>query len=237
MGEALTTADLDRSVSVSQRRHDPYGGGFRDGNGEDVRSPDRVEYEFGARRGWLAVVFQDGDAYVRFDGDAGDTLVKWRSLCKVPAWADDPGAAGGCPFDKEASTVAPPAGPGEPAGTSPSTDGQPVEAFPVPVEPGERLFRETVAKRIRVAVTDRGMTMAGAAAAMGITEVEADDLMWGSAAGLPVERLLTLLNRLGVSVRVAFRQEPGFAPGGTTYGWDLPGDDEVGAWAPDTTDR
>ncbi len=89
MGEGLTTADLDQMVSASQRAHDPYGGGFRDGNGEDVSPPDRVEYRFGARRGVLVVVFHDGDAYVKFDGDEGDTLVKWRNLCRVPEWADD----------------------------------------------------------------------------------------------------------------------------------------------------
>ena len=234
---ALTTKYLNQAVSASQRRHDPYGGGFRDGNGEDVSPPDRVEYEFGARRGWLAVVFQDGDAYVRFDGDAGDTLVKWRSLCKVPAWADDPGAAAGCPFDGEASTPGASAA-SEGTAASAMTGAHAGDVAPGATDATERLLRDTLARRIRAAVTDRGLTMAGAAAAMGITVAEADDLMWGSASGLATERFPTLLNRLGVSVRVSFAQEPGFAPGETTYGWDLPRDDDaVGAWANDVPGR
>ena len=63
--------------------------GFTDGNGETVRPPDRVEYRFGARRGHLVEVFPDGDAYVRFDGNEGEDLVKWKNLCKVPAWAEE----------------------------------------------------------------------------------------------------------------------------------------------------
>lgn len=89
----MTTADLDQVVSASEQAHSPeFDAGFTDGNGKDVRPPDRVEYRFGARRGRLVFVFHDGDAYVRFDGDAGDTLVKWCHLAKVPAWAHDPDA-------------------------------------------------------------------------------------------------------------------------------------------------
>lgn len=89
MVEPVRLHDLDQAVSASQQAFDRHeGGGFMDRNGEDVRPPDRIEYRFGARRGRLVAVFHDGDAYVRFDDDFGDTLVKWCHLCKVPAWVE-----------------------------------------------------------------------------------------------------------------------------------------------------
>lgn len=58
--------------------------GFEDGNGQDVRSLDVVEYRFGKRRGVLMEALQDGDAYVAFRDTKKIEIVKWKNLCKVP---------------------------------------------------------------------------------------------------------------------------------------------------------
>jgi hypothetical protein len=50
------------------------------------------------------------------------------------------------------------------------------------------------------------------------------------ASGSGAERLLTLLNKLGVSVSIAFHEEPDLAPGETTFVWDRERDSDV---APD----
>lgn len=60
-------------------------GGFRDANNRSCEALDVVEYEFGARRGILMDCTTDGDAYVLFRDTKDVEIVKWRSLCKVPA--------------------------------------------------------------------------------------------------------------------------------------------------------
>lgn len=64
--------------------NDPYESHFTDGKGDLVSVGDRVQYQFGGE-GRVEAIFQDGDAYVRFDGRSGDDLVKWKHLAKVPA--------------------------------------------------------------------------------------------------------------------------------------------------------
>jgi hypothetical protein len=49
--------------------------GFYDSNGEFVTADARVEYRFGARHGTVNAIFQDGEAEVIFDDDAGLYLV------------------------------------------------------------------------------------------------------------------------------------------------------------------
>ena len=58
--------------------------GFQDGNNQDVKSLDVVEYRFGKRRGILMEALQDGDAYVAFRDTKKIETVKWKNLCKVP---------------------------------------------------------------------------------------------------------------------------------------------------------
>ena len=62
--------------------------GFHDSNGEFVTADARVEYRFGARRGTVNAIFQDGEAEVIFDDDACLYLVKWGHICKLPSWAE-----------------------------------------------------------------------------------------------------------------------------------------------------
>jgi hypothetical protein len=47
-----------------------------------------VMYRFGARHGTVNAIFQDGEAEVIFDDDAGLYLVKWDHICKLPSWAE-----------------------------------------------------------------------------------------------------------------------------------------------------
>lgn len=56
---------------------------FTDGNGALVGPSDRVQYRFGGS-GVVQVIFQDGSAYVAFDGEPGDRLVNWKHLAKEP---------------------------------------------------------------------------------------------------------------------------------------------------------
>lgn len=58
---------------------------FADANGRKVCAGDRVQY-FDGREGTVIMIFQDGSCYVRFDGEPGDTEVKWRLLAKFPEW-------------------------------------------------------------------------------------------------------------------------------------------------------
>lgn len=60
-------------------------GSFVDGNNRTVVPLDVVEYEFGARRGILFEIFQDGDAQVLFRDTKACETVKFVRLCKVPA--------------------------------------------------------------------------------------------------------------------------------------------------------
>lgn len=64
-------------------------GGFTDANGRPVRAGHQVEYEHGARRGIFLDATHDGDAYVRFDDVGKVEIVKWRSLCRLPAVSED----------------------------------------------------------------------------------------------------------------------------------------------------
>ena len=62
--------------------------GFHDSNGEFVTADARVEYRFGARHETVNAIFQDGEAEVIFDDDAGLYLVKWDHICKLPSCAE-----------------------------------------------------------------------------------------------------------------------------------------------------
>jgi predicted XRE-type DNA-binding protein len=94
----------------------------------------------------------------------------------------------------------------------------------------ERLLKATLVSRIRSVVADRELTQAKAGAIMGLPQPKVSELISGGASGFGAERLLTLLNKLGMSVSIAFHQEPDFAPGETTFLWDRERESDV---APD----
>jgi len=80
----------------------------------------------------------------------------------------------------------------------------------------ERLLKATLVSRIRAAVVDRKLTQAKARKIMDLSSGEVSDLLAGAAAGFTAERLIGLLNRLGVSVSVVLRGEIGWKPGSTS---------------------
>ena len=73
-------------TAISEDAYDiNSGSGFTDANNRQCTNLDVVEYEFGARRGIFLDATHDGDAYVMFRDTKKVEIVKWRSLCKVPA--------------------------------------------------------------------------------------------------------------------------------------------------------
>lgn len=56
---------------------------FVDANCRTCQAGDTVEYQYGARRGVLCDVAQDGDASVTFHDTGTTEIVKWVRLCKV----------------------------------------------------------------------------------------------------------------------------------------------------------
>ena len=91
---------------------------------------------------------------------------------------------------------------------------------------GERLLKATLVTRIRAVVSDRSLSQKNVASILDIPQPKVSELLAGSASGFGAERLVTLLNKLGVSVYVAFHEEPDFAPGETIFGWDRERDSE-----------
>ncbi len=91
---------------------------------------------------------------------------------------------------------------------------------------GERLLKATLVSRIRAVIADRRLTQAKAGAIMGLAQPKVSELVNGAASGFGAERLIMLLNKLGVSVYVGFHQEPDHTPGETTFGWDRDRDRE-----------
>ncbi len=79
----------------------------------------------------------------------------------------------------------------------------------------ERLLKATLVSRIRATVADRKLTQAKARKIMNLSSEEASDLVAGAAAGFTAERLVRLLNLLGVSVSVVLREEINWKPGST----------------------
>lgn len=63
-----------------------FEGGFTDANHRYTEPLDVVEYQFGARRGILLQVYQDGDAVVLFRDTKEQEMVKFARLCKVPEY-------------------------------------------------------------------------------------------------------------------------------------------------------
>lgn len=70
--------EMDNSVDF----HDPFKGGFIDGNGRNVGSGDKVSYRFSDQLATLNEALQDGDAYITYE-DGTNACVKWINLAKV----------------------------------------------------------------------------------------------------------------------------------------------------------
>jgi predicted XRE-type DNA-binding protein len=79
----------------------------------------------------------------------------------------------------------------------------------------ERLLKATLVSRIRATVADRKLTQAKARKIMNLSSEEVSDLVAGAATGFTAERLIGLLNLLGVSVSVVLRDEIDWKPGST----------------------
>jgi predicted XRE-type DNA-binding protein len=77
--------------------------------------------------------------------------------------------------------------------------------------PEERALKSQLAIQIRRIIEDKGWTQAQAAEVLGVDQPKVSHLLRGRLAGFSVERLLTLVNRLGHNVEVHISQEE-YAP-------------------------
>lgn len=94
-------------------------------------------------------------------------------------------------------------------------------------DPEERLLKATLVSRVRAVIADRRMTQKEAGLVMDLPQPKVSELVSGGAMGFSAERLLHLLNKLGVSVSIAFHEEPAYAAGETTFVWDRENDASV----------
>ena len=90
--------------------------------------------------------------------------------------------------------------------------------------PEERLLKATLVSRVRAVIADRGLSQREAGRIMDLPQPKVSELVSGGASGFSAERLLSLLNRLGISVSVAFQENPAYAVGETTFVWDREND-------------
>jgi len=91
--------------------------------------------------------------------------------------------------------------------------------FGVP-DADERLLKATLVTRIRAVIGDRKLTQVKAGEIMGIPQPKVSELVSGSATGFSAERLIHLLNTLGVSISIALREEPDWSRGTTFVHFD-----------------
>lgn len=91
----------------------------------------------------------------------------------------------------------------------------------------ERLLKATLVSRLRAAIADRKLTQSKAGEVLGIPQPKVWELVSGGASGFSAERLIHLLNKVGVSVSLAFREEPDWRPGETFIHFDREADTEM----------
>jgi predicted XRE-type DNA-binding protein len=91
----------------------------------------------------------------------------------------------------------------------------------------ERHLKSTLVTRLRAAIADRKLTQVKAGEILGIPQSKVSELVSGGASGFSAERLVHLLNKIGVSVSLAFRQEPGWRPGETFVHFDREADADM----------
>jgi predicted XRE-type DNA-binding protein len=99
----------------------------------------------------------------------------------------------------------------------------------------ERLLKTTLVSRLRAAIADRKLTQIKAGEVLGIPQPKVWELVSGGASGFSAERLIHLLNKVGVSVSLAFREEPDWRPGETFIHFDREADTDM--VAPDQEDE
>jgi predicted XRE-type DNA-binding protein len=100
----------------------------------------------------------------------------------------------------------------------------------------ERQLKATLVTRIRAVIADRALTQTQAGTIMGLPQPKVSELVSGGASGFSAERLFTLLNRLGVSVQIAFAVEESYTPGETSFAWDREPDAQAETVADDKMD-
>ena len=73
--------------------------------------------------------------------------------------------------------------------------------------PEERMLKSQLAIQIRRLIADKGWTQVQAAEILGIDQPKVSNLLRGRLAGFSVDRLLTIVNRLGHTVEVRISAE------------------------------
>jgi len=73
--------------------------------------------------------------------------------------------------------------------------------------PEERLLKTELALQIRRLLESEGLTQTAAARLTGVPQPHLSDILSGKLTGYPVEKLLTIINRLGRSVEVRVSSE------------------------------
>lgn len=91
----------------------------------------------------------------------------------------------------------------------------------------ERALKGTLVSRIRGVIADRKLTQVKAGEIMGLPQPKVSELISGAATGFSAERLMRLLNSLGVSVSIALREEPNWQAGSTFVHFDRERDTDV----------
>lgn len=81
----------------------------------------------------------------------------------------------------------------------------------------ERELRATLVSRLRAVLVDRKLSQADASRVLGLRHPEVPELTLGAASVFSAERLIVLLNKAGVSVSLAFHEEPDWRPGGDQH--------------------
>jgi len=72
----------------------------------------------------------------------------------------------------------------------------------------ERLAKAELARLIRVAIRDRGITQAEAAELLGVTQLDVSDLVRGKLARFSMARLEKFLNHLDLEIRILVGPRP-----------------------------
>jgi predicted XRE-type DNA-binding protein len=83
------------------------------------------------------------------------------------------------------------------------------------------------ARFLQLLIADRKLTQIKAGEVLGIPQPKVWELVSGGASGFSAERLIHLLNKVGVSVSLAFREEPDWRPGETFIHFDRESDTEM----------
>ncbi len=84
----------------------------------------------------------------------------------------------------------------------------------------EMTLKADLAERVARAVRSRGLTQKRAAELAGLKQSDMSNIVNGRVDGISIERLFSVLNRLGYSVRVQVDDEPG-GNARTVFKWEV----------------